>query len=101
MSRRVTVAVDYDGTLVDTTQHWLPGAEQALRAILTRGHRVIIHSARANSDTGRKQIEARLGPLAQRVTIKPKPEADVYIDNKGLRFTNWSDALTHLRHLAR
>lgn len=97
----LTVALDYDGTLVDKTQHWLPGAEQALRAILTRGHRVIIHSSRANSETGVKQIEARLGPLAQRVMIKPKPEADVYLDNKAVRFTNWSDALTHLRHLAR
>ena len=95
------VAIDYDNTLVDRDNEWLPGAEAALRAMHARGHKIIIHSARANYPAGRRLIEDRLGTFAQRVTIYPKPEADIYIDDRAHRFTGWSAALTHLRYLAR
>ena len=97
----LTAAIDWDLTLVDKNQDWLPGAQEALRAILTRGHRIIIHSARANHPGGIKHIEERLGALAQRVTIAPKPQADIYIGDNYHRFQDWSESLTYLRHLAR
>lgn len=97
------VAVDWDGTLVDPiTQNWLPGAQQALQAMLTRGYRVTIHSSRANWDGGIEQIADKLAGYAHRVTIQPKPEANIYIDDRALRFNgDWEPILTTLRQLNR
>ncbi len=98
---KLTIALDWDGTIVDKQGDWTPGAEQALRALLTRGHTVIVHSSRANWQGGIDQIAAKLGVLAQRVAIYPKPQADCYFDNRGHKFTDWSDVLTTVRIEAR
>lgn len=96
------VAVDWDGTLVDANQEWLPGALEALTAMLTRGHKITIHSSRAAWSGGVDQITERLGNLATRVTIAPKLSADVYIDNQAIPFTGeWSGILDELRLRAR
>lgn len=102
MAKRLTVAIDWDGTLVGPEGDWLPGAHAALTALLTRGHRVLIHTCRANWDGGIDQIQERLGPLATKVTIHPKVDADLYVDDKAHHFTgDWTPVLALLRHQAR
>lgn len=98
MSRHLKIAIDWDGTLVDQEQNWLPGSRDALDAMLRRGYKVTIHSSRANWQGGVEQISDKLGNLASHVAIEPKPEADLYIDNKGQRFDGeWSEILDDLR----
>lgn len=96
------LAIDWDQTLVDThTQEWLPGAEDALAVLLAAGHSIIVHTCRANWTEGLLQIEAKLGALALRVAVwdQPgKPDADLYIDNRGVHFDgDWDTILRHLR----
>lgn len=91
------LAIDWDGTLVDTDQKWLDGARDALRFLVVR-HKVLIHSCRANWDGGEQEIRQRLGPLNGQVEIAGKPIADVYIDNQAMRFDgNWPAVLAALR----
>lgn len=96
------VAIDYDDTLVDvTTQEWLPGALAALRSLRKQGHKIVIHSTRANSQWGIDVIRAKLGPMFKDVQIEPKPKADVYIDDRARRFDgDWPATLHELRQHA-
>ena len=98
-----TVAIDWDGTLVDaTTQQWLPDAVNALYAMVTAEPRcrVVIHSCRANSPSGLAQIEQTLSAmpwLYRSVKVVGKPDADVYVDNLALRFTgDWKQTMREI-----
>jgi hypothetical protein len=108
MSRRRTVAVDWDDVLVDAkTQEWLPDAPTALTQLLAEYHTVIIHTCRANWPEGLAQVEAKLEEtiakpwrtsLGDRLKIVGKPLADVYIDDRARRFEgDWHTLLSNLR----
>ena len=95
------IAIDWDGVLVNPrTQEWLDGSLNALRAILMK-HEVVVHSCRANWPEGHHQIHTKLAMenLAGRVDIHRnpgKPDADVYLDDRALRFTgDWNEVLRH------
>jgi len=105
-----TIAVDWDGTLVDPkTQAWLPGAKVALHQLLSQHRHVIIHTSRANWLEGRVSVESKLAEavarpwetsLGERLKIEPKPNADVYVDDRAIRFTgNWLAALRQINLL--
>ena len=93
MSDHVVVACDWDGTLVDLQQNWLPDALEQLKRLRKRGIIMFIHSSRANTDWGRDMIRRKLDTEGlHAVGIRPKPEADIYLDNKGMRFTgDWQE----------
>lgn len=98
------VAVDVDGTLLDDNEEWIPGAEAALRW-LARHNEVVIHSCRANWQGGRAALyellrEVRLNRHVKIHVAEGKPRADVYIDDKALRFTgDWNETLQALNAL--
>lgn len=98
----MTVATDWDGTLVDTkTQEWLPGALDALKTLLREGHRVIVHTCRANWPEGLASIEAKLalaGVVGAHVwTGQGKPHAHLYVDNQAVTFDGeWEPILSHV-----
>ena len=111
MSGKGTVACDWDGTLVDpATQEWLPGGLMALKQMLVQYRRVLIHTSRANWAEGRAQIEAKLEQAltkpgrvmyGDQLQVVPKPLADVYVDNKALRFEgDWGRTLIRAREVA-
>jgi len=97
-----TVAIDWDHTLVENGD-WLPGAERALLGLRRHGYRLAIHSSRALHPEGKVQIAGKLGTLGFRegeVEIMAKPNAIVYIDDRGYRFAgDWAAALRHIRTL--
>lgn len=98
------VAVDLDRTLVDGND-WLPGAVDALRWIARR-HEVTIHTCRANYQEGILSVYGLLadaGLKHPKVTVwsaPGKPDADVYIDDKALRFRgDWDETIRELSAL--
>lgn len=96
-----TYAVDWDATLVDESGEWLPGARRALAA-LAAGGTVIVHSCRANWDSGAETIRAKLDAARLRnvkIWREPgKPQADCYVDNLAIRFDgDWPKTLRAIR----
>jgi hydroxymethylpyrimidine pyrophosphatase-like HAD family hydrolase len=93
VTKAFAIAVDWDGTLVDRNQDWLPDAEWALGKMVKAGWKVTVLSCRASFPTGKASIERKLDESflsAIEVTDK-KPQADVYLDDKALRFNgDWS-----------
>ena len=99
------IAVDFDGTVV---QHHYPkigplkeGAKEALQGFKKAGHKIIIWTCRA----GQEEKDVRAFLLANDIPFDSinnpimgadlgtrKVYADLYIDDKGLRFEdNWSE----------
>lgn len=92
------VSFDWDGTLVDGNQEWLPGAKEALR-LAERKRGAFIHSCRANYAAGERQIRTKLDEAGfTRIHIKAKPSASLYVDNLALRYEgDWESLKPHLR----
>ena len=104
------IAIDLDGTICEIKGEGqtyadvqpLPGAAERIRALRAAGHYVIIQSARnmatQNSNVGRvlKNIGKVTLDWLDRHGIEydeiyfGKPNAEVYIDDRALRFAGWS-----------
>lgn len=99
--KKAIVAVDWDGTVVDNEDQFLPGAVEALKTLLRR-NTVIIHSCRGNYFEGAlliKEALASAGITSIEVWAAPgKPIADIYIDDRGYHFTDWTKTLNELQH---
>jgi hypothetical protein len=124
-----TVAVDFDGVIHRYSRGWqdgsiydepVPGALGALHALM-RDYAVFVHTTRSASPVAR-WIEDRTGhgiECVTRVSLLPwkqafwntrglllvtnrKLPAVAYIDDRGIRFGNWDQALADLeRHEGR
>jgi hypothetical protein len=99
------IAVDFDGTVVE--HHYpkigpvKPGAKEALQAFKKAGHKIAIWTCRAGQEE--KDVRAFLlsndipfdtinNPIMGADLGTRKIYADLYIDDKGLRFDdNWDD----------
>lgn len=95
-----SIAVDWDDTLVDArSQEWLPGAQQALRELMSMYRSPFIHTSRANWPEGLKQVQHALADASfYDLEIVAKPQADWYIDNLAVRFESWPQVMAPLRH---
>ena len=92
------VAFDWDATLVDEEGEWLPGALAMFRWLRKHRHRAIILSSRASYPKGRAEIEGKLRQHRIEAMVYAKPYADVYVDDKGMRFHgDWYVAMTEMR----
>lgn len=123
MTRRRTAAVDWDGTCVEDAWpaqgDWLPGAIPVLHELARSGWRILIHTCRIAPVEPDGFTERRPGQVMEEINgirekldeagltmveihTKPwKPSADVYIDNKAVRYAgrphSWANLLTKLR----
>lgn len=108
MSRQKTLAVDFDGTICKYQpfkdgiiwQEPNEGAVDILTKLNEQGWRIIVFTCRAREEW--RKEEGHLGIIAVQdwldkyhipyyeVTAE-KPIATAYIDDRGLRFTNWQD----------
>lgn len=108
--RRRTIAVDFDGVIHRYSKGWkkgriydppMPGAVEAYYKLLSAGYRIIVFTCRDDLDAVRKwmhkhfDIEKHLGHFVEPEVTNKKPIADVYVDDRGLRFTSWSDVLKY------
>src|SRR5258708_970132 len=100
------LAIDFDRTIHDIDNPIegmkmgkpMPGAEEALEAIKDAGHQIIIHTTRAKTEKSTEVVQEWLDywdlPYSDITAVKPN--ADYYIDDRGLRHTTWLDTLTLL-----
>lgn len=96
----------HDGTVYDDP---VEGVEDALKAIASK-YTIVVYTAKAKAD--RPLVNGKTGAvlvlewlqkhnLAQYISgvTAEKPRAVAYIDDRGIRFTDWRDCLVQLEDL--
>lgn len=115
-----TIAVDFDGVIHAYTRGWadgtiydepVPGAFDAIRALMGLGHSVVVFTSRdpepvATWITARSAIPTILDGLAgtpkfwddttRLLVTSRKLPAVAYIDDRAIHFRNWDQALADL-----
>ncbi len=98
----MVLAIDFDGTIHDWNNPKpgmrmgppIFGAQEALRSFKEAGHTIVIFSVRGGEDS-RKHVADWLNyyaiPYSYITNIKIP--ADWYIDDRGMHFTNWKEAV--------
>ncbi len=95
------LGIDFDGVIHDA-KHPLPGkrmgapiegALQALARLRMRGDKIIIFSVK---DTKIIKDWMDFYQLPYDDITNQKPDADVFLDDKAIRFENWDDAMKKL-----
>ena len=93
----------HDGTVYDEP---VDGAFEAIKELHSKGYDIVIFTAKAKPDrplvnekTGAGLIwewleKHQMSSYIKQVTSE-KPRAIAYIDDRGIRFTNWEDTLTY------
>jgi len=98
-----TVAVDFDGVIHAYTKGWcggkiydppVKGAREAIKKLRERGYIVIVHTACSRPVQDVMDWLVRMGIEVDAVS-NIKPPAIAYIDDRGIRFTNWVDILKY------
>lgn len=101
-----TLAIDFDGCLHDYMdpikgkKMGLPifGAVDAMEDLRQAGHKLIIHTVKATTPSGKQAVIDWLeyyGIEYHDVTAI-KPNAELYIDDRGYHFTDWRTTLLKL-----
>lgn len=106
MSRHKVLAVDFDGTICKY-QHFKDGviwqepqegAQEILAALRVQGWKIIVHTCRVaqiHADYQESIIAVAEWLKKHNIEVDgitaEKPIATAYIDDRGLRFTNWQD----------
>ena len=107
-----TIAIDFDGVIHNANRGWgdgtcygdpLPESIESIKK-LSKKYEIIIFTAKAKKD--RPLINGKTGielvrewltkydiiDLVKDITIE-KPRAELYVDDNGYRFENWTDTL--------
>ena len=107
MSNKKTIALDFDGVVHkyskgyhDSTIYDEPmeGAIESMKTLQTQGYVLVIHTARKDLEGIAVWMNywwyEKLGTMIglDKIDItSTKPIATAYIDDNGIRFTNWND----------
>jgi len=97
-----TIAIDFDGVIHKYSKGWQNGeiydkpVEGAINTIkqLQLKYKIVIFTVRDNFDDIRKWLTLNGIENLPEVTNK-KPVAIAYIDDRGIRFTNWNDIINY------
>jgi 5'(3')-deoxyribonucleotidase len=106
-----TIAIDFDGVIHRYSRGWhdgscydnaVKGAIKAIIKLINKDYHIVIFSTRADSEEriiGMKSWFASKGLHEEYLSIieitNKKPNAIAYIDDRGIRFTNWTDMLNY------
>src|SRR3990167_2898149 len=93
------ICLDFDGTIHAYTSGWqgddivhdppIDGAAEACHALVEAGWKLYVLSSRTNlNPVVDWLIEHQFHPM---ILTRVKPIAVAYVDDRGIRFTNWSD----------
>lgn len=103
------LAIDFDGVLHEKDTPIpgrrmgapLLGAEAAVTALHKSGHTIIIHTVMATTEGGRQAVIdwLRYYDVPFHDVTATKPNADVFLDDKAIRFTDWQQALIEISKL--
>jgi len=98
------IIVDLDGTLCTEERQFsrslaspLPGAVEGVNALYRQGHTIIIYSARTWAEFEMTTHWLKTNGFLYHQLMLGKPVGDVWIDDRALRFTSWSDTLEALQ----
>ena len=106
----MAVCIDFDGVIAEFSDHIeelgdpICGGAEAIRELKDLGYKIIIHTARPSNNDHIKKIEEYLtshdipfdeiNKNSDCPWDSVKPLADLYIDDRGLRFEGcWNSAL--------
>ncbi len=100
-NRTKVLAIDFDGVLHDYKNPLpgrrmgapLPGAKEAMDTLRRQGYSLVIFSVWGDKPQGIADWCAFYAVPYDSIT-NIKPNADVYLDDKAIRFTDWTDALS-------
>lgn len=92
------LAIDFDGVIHDFKNPLtgrrmgapINGAKEALEFFKKRGDTIIIHSVWGDKPKAISDFMVYYGLPFDSIT-NIKPNADVYLDDKAVRFTNWEE----------
>jgi len=112
-----TIAFDFDGVIHKYSKGWqdgkiydepVEGALEAIVELLIKGYKVSVFTTRENTAEVRNWIIDKLHeckavvskvfhqfPREDFEVTNKKPIAIAYIDDRGIRFTNWKDILNY------
>ena len=92
----MVIALDFDGVIHDPTNRKpgrrmgepIEGAVRAITALKQAGHTIIIHTVRGDRPT---HVAEWLDyfKIPYDMITDTKPDAAVYLDDRGVRFTAW------------
>lgn len=100
------LAVDFDNTLMDTKNvlkgykmgQAMPGATEAMNKLKAGGAIIVIHSIWADTEAKQKAMSDWLHyfNIPYDFITNIKPDCDIFLDDKAIRFSNWNQALTDI-----
>ena len=100
-----TICIDFDGVIHAYSKGWhdgtayddpVPGAFEAIKKLRSKGYNIVILSARPAHVMGQWFLDRwpqGYGDIPE--VTNTKPIAIAYIDDRGIRFTNWKDILNY------
>lgn len=103
MEKIKTICVDFDGVIHKYSKAYhdgtiydepVEGAKEALRLLRAKPYRIVILTARPKDGIAEWLDKHGFSPYVDEVT-NIKPQAVCYIDDRGIRFTNWRDMLNY------
>jgi len=93
---RKTVCIDIDGTICGEGAYpyyqlakLLPGAHEKIWTFRTKGYTIILYTARHPEDRKETEDWLLVNNIPYDLLILGKPKADVYIDDRAIKFTGW------------
>jgi hypothetical protein len=100
--QKQTIAIDFDGVIHAYSQGWhdgdiyddpVPGTKEAIKKLMNKGYKVVVFTAR--TDLEEIGVWLKYHDIVVDKITNTKPRAIAYIDDRGIRFTNWKDILNY------
>jgi hypothetical protein len=98
-----TIAIDFDGVLHKYSKGWrngeiydepMEGAVGACKLLIERGYNLVVFTVRKNTRAVEEWL--RKNGFPEMKVTNQKPKAVAYIDDRGIRFQSWGQAMIAL-----